>query len=130
MTTANPSTNTPAMEAEMQTELFLENNPDLFAQVDTMLRSHFGLPPVRTPPPSAPSLPSLAGVRFCRITGYWNTIARTPFADRLCAIIPNPCEDGVFEDLVNRDDVFHVFDEGEDIVGVRYDFTVTHVEML
>ena len=104
--------------------------PPLFDTIDAMLRSHFGLPPVTHTPPVFPLREQFPGVDFVRVTGYWNTLSRSRFTDHLCAIIPEDAPDGVWEELAARDDVFHLFNDGEAIVGKHYDFTITEATLI
>jgi hypothetical protein len=103
--------------------------PPLFDTIDTMLRSHFGLPPVTHTPPAFPLREKFPGVDFVRVSGHWNEEG-APFANYLCAIIPEDAPDDLHEALVARDDVFYVFGDGESILRKHCDFTITEATLI
>jgi hypothetical protein len=69
----------------------------------------------------------MATAKLICIEGYWNDDNK-PFEKR-CLVMPlgltDSMRDEVLDSLIDKNNLFYIFDAGERIMGVHRDFTVT-----
>lgn len=71
----------------------------------------------------------MATAKLVCIEGYWND-DRKPLEKR-CLVMPlelsDSMRDFVLDRLIDRDNLFYIFEAGERIMGAHRDFTVTFI---
>lgn len=71
----------------------------------------------------------MATAKLICIEGYWNDDNK-PFEHR-CLVMPlglsDSMRDSVLDNLIDRNNLFYIFESGERIMGKHRDFTVTFI---
>jgi len=71
----------------------------------------------------------MATAKLICIEGYWNDDNK-PFEHR-CLVMPaelsDSMRDSVLDSLIDRNNLFYIFESGERIMGKHRDFTVTFI---